>query len=200
MSVLVGKKAPDFTAPAVMPDNKINDKFNLTTYIQGKVGILFFWPADFSFVCPSEIIAFNNKLKELEELGAVVVGCSVDSKYVHLAWKSTPLEKGGIGDVQFPLVADVGGKIAESYDVLTNGYVALRGTFLIDQAGKVVHQVVNDLPLGRNIEEVLRMTNALLFTQKNGEVCPANWNKGKDGMKANVESVADYLAKYAHTL
>ncbi len=200
MSVLVGKKAPDFTAPAVMPDNKINDKFNLTTYIQGKVGILFFWPADFSFVCPSEIIAFNNKLKELEELGAVVVGCSVDSKYVHLAWKSTPLEKGGIGDVQFPLVADVGGKIAESYDVLTNGYVALRGTFLIDQAGKVVHQVVNDLPLGRNIEEVLRMTNALLFTQKNGEVCPANWNKGKDGMKADVESVADYLAKYAHTL
>lgn len=200
MSVLVGKKAPDFTAPAVMPDNKINDKFNLTTYIQGKVGILFFWPADFSFVCPSEIIAFNNKLKELEELGAVVVGCSVDSKYVHLAWKSTPLEKGGIGDVQFPLVADVGGKIAESYDVLTNGYVALRGTFLIDQVGKVVHQVVNDLPLGRNIEEVLRMTNALLFTQKNGEVCPANWNKGKDGMKANVESVADYLAKYAHTL
>lgn len=200
MSVLVGKKAPDFTAPAVMPDNKINDKFNLTTYIQGKVGILFFWPADFSFVCPSEIIAFNNKLKELEELGAVVVGCSVDSKYVHLTWKSTPLEKGGIGDVQFPLVADVGGKIAESYDVLTNGYVALRGTFLIDQAGKVVHQVVNDLPLGRNIEEVLRMTNALLFTQKNGEVCPANWNKGKDGMKANVESVADYLAKYAHTL
>lgn len=200
MSVLVGKKAPDFTAPAVMPDNKINDKFNLTTYIQGKVGILFFWPADFSFVCPSEIIAFNNKLKELEELGAVVVGCSVDSKYAHLAWKSTPLEKGGIGDVQFPLVADVGGKIAESYDVLTNGYVALRGTFLIDQAGKVVHQVVNDLPLGRNIEEVLRMTNALLFTQKNGEVCPANWNKGKDGMKADVESVADYLAKYAHTL
>lgn len=200
MSVLVGKKAPDFTAPAVMPDNKINDKFNLTTYIQGKVGILFFWPADFSFVCPSEIIAFNNKLKELEELGAVVVGCSVDSKYVHLTWKSTPLEKGGIGDVQFPLVADVGGKIAESYDVLTNGYVALRGTFLIDQAGKVVHQVVNDLPLGRNIEEVLRMTNALLFTQKNGEVCPANWNKGKDGMKADVESVADYLAKYAHTL
>ena len=200
MSVLVGKKAPDFTAPAVMPDNKINDKFNLTTYIQGKVGILFFWPADFSFVCPSEIIAFNNKLKELEELGAVVVGCSVDSKYVLLTWKSTPLEKGGIGDVQFPLVADVGGKIAESYDVLTNGYVALRGTFLIDQAGKVVHQVVNDLPLGRNIEEVLRMTNALLFTQKNGEVCPANWNKGKDGMKADVESVADYLAKYAHTL
>ena len=200
MSVLVGKKAPDFTAPAVLPDNKINDKFNLTTYIQGKVGILFFWPADFSFVCPSEIIAFNNKLKELEELGAVVVGCSVDSKYVHLTWKSTPLEKGGIGDVQFPLVADVGGKIAESYDVLTNGYVALRGTFLIDQAGKVVHQVVNDLPLGRNIEEVLRMTNALLFTQKNGEVCPANWNKGKDGMKADVESVADYLAKYAHTL
>ncbi len=200
MSVLVGKKAPDFTAPAVMPDNKINDKFNLTTYIQGKVGILFFWPADFSFVCPSEIIAFNNKLKELEELGAVVVGCSVDSKYVHLTWKSTPLEKGGIGDVQFPLVADVGGKIAESYDVLTNGYVALRGTFLIDQAGKVVHQVVNDLPLGRNIEEVLRMTNALLFTQKNGEVCPANWNKGKDGMKADVESVADYLSKYAHTL
>lgn len=200
MSVLVGKKAPDFTAPAVMPDNKINDKFNLTTYIQGKVGILFFWPADFSFVCPSEIIAFNNKLKELEELGAVVIGCSVDSKYVHLTWKSTPLEKGGIGDVQFPLVADVGGKIAESYDVLTNGYVALRGTFLIDQAGKVVHQVVNDLPLGRNIEEVLRMTNALLFTQKNGEVCPANWNKGKDGMKADVESVADYLSKYAHTL
>ena len=200
MSVLVGKKAPDFTAPAVMPDNKINDKFNLTTYIQGKVGILFFWPADFSVVCPSEIIAFNNKLKELEELGAVVGGCSVDSKYVHLTWKSTPLEKGGIGDVQFPLVADVGGKIAESYDVLTNGYVALRGTFLIDQAGKVVHQVVNDLPLGRNIEEVLRMTNALLFTQKNGEVCPANWNKGKDGMKADVESVADYLSKYAHTL
>ena len=200
MSVLVGKMAPDFTASAVMPDNTINDKFNFTTYTKGKVGILFFWPADFSFVCPSEIIAFNNKLEDFEALGATLVGCSVDSKFVHLAWKNIPQDKGGIGKINFPLVADVGGEIAKKYDILTEGNIALRGTFLIYQAGKVVHQVVNDLPLGRNIEEVMRITNALLFTQKNGEVCPANWHKGQEGMKANSESVVEYLAKYGNNL
>jgi len=200
MSVLVGKKAPDFTASAVMPNNEINDKFNLSEYLKGKIGVLFFYPLDFTFVCPSEIIAFDNRLKEFKDLGAEVIGVSVDSKFSHIAWKNTPVEKGGIGQVQYPLVSDITKQIARDYDVLTGEAVALRGTFLIDQDGVVRHQVVNDLPLGRNIDEAIRMVESLKFFQAHGEVCPAGWNKGKKGMKADAQGVADYLTNNAKDL
>ena len=194
MSVLVGKKAPDFTTSAVMPNNEINDKFNLTSYLNGRIGVLFFYPLDFTFVCPSEIIAFNNRLEEFKNRGVEVIGVSVDSKFSHLAWKNTEINKGGIGQVQFPLVADLSKNISRDYDVLIGEEVAVRGAFLIDQQGIVRHQVVNDLPLGRNIEEAIRMVDALKFFQENGEVCPAGWNKGKEGMKPSSEGVAKYLA------
>ncbi len=200
MSVLVGKKAPDFTAAAVMPNNEINENFNLHSYLKGKIGVLFFYPLDFTFVCPSEIIAFDNRLKEFKDRGVEVIGVSVDSKFTHLAWKNTEVNKGGIGQIQYPLVADLTKSIARDYDVLMGDAVALRGTFLIDQEGVVRHQVVNDLPLGRSIEEALRMVDSLKFFQENGEVCPAGWNKGKEGMKADAKGVADYLAKNAGKL
>ena len=200
MSVLVGKKAPDFTAAAVMPNNEINEKFNFHTYLNGKIGVLFFYPLDFTFVCPSEIISFNNHLQEFKDRGAEVIGVSVDSKFSHLAWKNTEVNKGGIGQIQYPLVADLTKSIARDYDVLMGEAVALRGTFLIDQDGVVRHQVVNDLPLGRSIEEALRMVDSLKFFQENGEVCPAGWNKGKQGMKADAKGVADYLASNAAKL
>lgn len=200
MSVLVGKKAPDFTTSAVLPNNEINDKFNLHSYLNGKIGVLFFYPLDFTFVCPSEIIAFNNRLQEFKNRGAEVIGVSVDSKFSHLAWKNTEINRGGIGQVQFPLVADLSKNISRDYDVLIGEEVALRGTFLIDQEGIVRHQVVNDLPLGRNIEEAIRMVDSLKFFQENGEVCPAGWNKGKEGMKPNSEGVSKYLAGNANKL
>ncbi len=200
MSVLVGKMAPDFTAAAVMPNNEINEQFNLRAYLKGKIGVLFFYPLDFTFVCPSEIIAFDNRLKEFKDRGVEVIGVSVDSKFTHLAWKNTEVNKGGIGQIQYPLVADLTKSIARDYDVLMGEAVALRGTFLIDQEGVVRHQVVNDLPLGRSIEEALRMVDSLKFTQENGEVCPAGWNKGKQGMKADAKGVADYLAGNASKL
>ena len=200
MTVLTGKKAPDFTATAVMADNSINDSFNLTKYLDGKIGVLFFYPLDFTFVCPSEIIAFDNRLKEFEERGAKVIAVSVDSHFSHIAWKNTSINDGGIGQVQFPMVADLTKNIARDYDVLVNESVALRGTFLIDQAGLVRHQVVNDLPLGRSIEDALRMVDALKFHQENGEVCPAGWNKGKKGMKADAAGVAEYLKENSKEL
>lgn len=200
MSVLVGKKAPDFTAAAVMPNNEINEKFNLHSYLNGKIGVLFFYPLDFTFVCPSEIISFDNHLKEFKDRGVEVIGVSVDSKFTHLAWKNTEVNKGGIGQIQYPLVADLTKSIARDYDVLMGDAVALRGTFLIDQDGVVRHQVVNDLPLGRSIEEALRMVDSLKFFQENGEVCPAGWSKGKQGMKADAKGVSDYLANNAAKL
>lgn len=200
MSVLVGKKAPDFTATAVMGDNSINEKFNLHSYLKGKIGVLFFYPLDFTFVCPSEIIAFDNRLKEFKDRGVEVIGVSVDSHFSHIAWKNTPVNQGGIGQIQYPLIADLTKNIARDYDVLVNDSVAFRGTFLIDQDGLVRHQVVNDLPLGRSIDEALRMVDALKFHQEHGEVCPAGWNKGKSGMKANAQGVAKYLADNAKDL
>ncbi len=200
MSVLVGKTAPNFTAQAVMADNEIKENFNLKEYLGGKIGVLFFYPLDFTFVCPSEIIAFHNRIKEFESRGAKVVGVSVDSQFTHLAWKNTEINNGGIGQVQYPLVADLTKNIARDYDVLVNESVALRGTFLIDQDFVVRHQVINDLPLGRNIEEAIRMVDALKFFQENGEVCPAGWNKGKEGMKADAKGVAKYLAGNAESL
>lgn len=199
MSVLVTKEAPDFTATALMADNSFKEDFKLSDY-QGRYVILFFYPLDFTFVCPSEIIAFNNHLKEFKERNCEVIGVSVDSHYTHLAWKNTPVEKGGIGNVQYPLVADLSKEISQKYDVLLPDGVALRGLFLIDREGIVRHQIVNDLPLGRSIKEALRMLEALQFTEKYGEVCPANWEEGKEGMKADTEGVAEYLASHAREL
>ncbi len=200
MSVLVGKTAPDFTATAVMGDNTINDKFNLHHFLKGKIGVLFFYPLDFTFVCPSEIIAFDHRLAEFKERGIEVIGVSVDSHFSHLAWKNTAINDGGIGQVKYPLVADLTKKISRDYDVLINDAVALRGTFLIDQEGIVRHQIINDLPLGRNIDEAIRMVDALQFFQANGEVCPAGWNKGREGMKPDAKGVASYLAKHSDKL
>lgn len=212
MSVLVGKPAPDFTAKAVMPDSSFDENFNLLNYLgikkdasgkvtkKGKIGVLFFWPLDFTFVCPSEIIAFNNRLKEFKLRKTEVIGVSVDSHFTHLAWKQTPVEKGGIGNVQFPMVADLTKSIARDYDVLLGDAVAFRGTFLIDGNGIVRHQVVNDLPLGRNVDEALRMVDALQFFEEHGEVCPAGWERGDEGMKADASGVAKYLKKHAAKL
>jgi peroxiredoxin (alkyl hydroperoxide reductase subunit C) len=200
MSVLVGKQAPDFTATAVLADNTIVEDFNLKEAIKGKIGILFFYPLDFTFVCPSEIIAFDNRVEEFRKRGAEVIGVSVDSQFSHFAWKNTPVEKGGIGPIKFPLVADITKSIARDYDVLLNDAVAFRGTFMIDKAGVVRHQIVNDLPLGRNVEEALRMIDALNFHEEHGEVCPANWNKGQKGMKATSDGVAEFLKEKAASL
>lgn len=200
MAVLVGKPAPDFTAKAVMPDNNIEENFTLSKYLKGKVGLLFFYPLDFTFVCPSEIIAFNNRVKEFKLRKTEVIGVSVDSHFTHLAWKNTPVEKGGIGNIQFPLVADLTKSIARDYDVLVGDAVAFRGTFLIDEKGVVRHQIVNDLPLGRNVDEAIRMVDALQFHEEHGEVCPAGWNRGEEGMKPNAEGVASYLKKKAANL
>lgn len=200
MSVLVGKEAPNFTAKAIMPNNEINESFNLLKYLDGKVGILFFYPLDFTFVCPSEIISFNNRLGEFSSRSVKVIGISIDSHYSHLAWKNTPVNKGGIGDIKFPLVADLTKSIARDYDVLIGEAVALRGTFLIDKKGIVRHQLINDLPLGRNVEEAIRMVDALEYYEEHGEVCPAGWNKGSEGMKATPEGVADFLTSNAEKL
>ena len=200
MSVLVGKEAPDFTAAAVMPDNTINENFNLKTYLKGKVGLLFFYPLDFTFVCPSEILAFNNRMKQFKERGVEVIAVSVDSHFTHLAWKNTPVNEGGIGPVQFPMVADLTKSIGRDYDVLVDDAVTFRGTFLIDKKGVVRHQLVNDLPLGRNVDEAIRMVDALSHHEQHGEVCPAGWNKGEKGMEATSKGVSSYLTEFSEEL
>lgn len=200
MSVLVGKKAPEFTAAAVMADGSINESFALADYA-GKYVVLFFYPLDFTFVCPTELIAFSHRIEEFEERGVQVIGCSIDSQYTHAAWRNTPVADGGIGPVTYPLVADIKHEICRAYDVeFSEAGVAFRGSFLIDCEGIVRHQVVNDLPLGRNVDEMLRMIDALQFTEKHGEVCPAGWNKGDKGMKADKQGVASYLAEKADKL
>jgi peroxiredoxin (alkyl hydroperoxide reductase subunit C) len=195
MSVLVTKQAPDFTAQAVMPDNSMAE-VTLSSY-RGKYVVLFFYPLDFTFVCPSEILAFNREVKTFARKNTVLLGVSVDSQFSHFAWRQTPVNKGGIGEIGFPLVADLDKKIARAYDVLLNDAVALRGLFLIDTHGVVRHQVVNDLPIGRNVDEAIRTLDALQFTEEHGEVCPANWKEGDEAMKPTAEGVASYLAKHA---
>ena len=196
MSVLVGRPAPDFTAAAVKGNGEIVDSFTLSEEIKGKKAVIFFYPLDFTFVCPSELIAFDKRYEEFQKRGVEVIGVSIDSQFSHNAWRNTPVEKGGIGAVKYTLVADVKHEICQAYDVEhpTDG-VAFRGSFLIDAEGNVRHQVVNDLPLGRNIDEMLRMVDALNFHEEHGEVCPAGWEEGKKGMDASPEGVAAYLSQ-----
>ena len=196
MCTLVTKEAPDFTAEAVLPDNSFAD-LRLSAY-RGKYVLLFFYPLDFTFVCPSEILAFDRAQKQFKERGCEIIGVSVDSKYTHFAWKNTPIDAGGIGPIQYPLVADLNKNIARSYGVLFNDAVALRGLFLIDKQGLVRHALINDLPLGRSVEEALRILDALQFNEQYGDVCPANWKKGDEAMKPTAEGVAKYLAKHSH--
>ncbi|NQZ53947.1 MAG: peroxiredoxin [Piscirickettsiaceae bacterium] len=199
MSVLVTSPAPDFTAAAVMPDNSINENFSLSDY-KGQYVVLFFYPLDFTFVCPSEIIAHHHRVAAFKERGVQIIGVSIDSQFTHLAWRNTELNKGGIGQIDFPLVADTDQSIMAAYGVKHPASIALRGSFLIDKEGIVRHQVVNDLPLGREVDEMLRLVDALQFHEEHGEVCPAGWQKGDEGMKADAEGVADYLAKHGDDL
>jgi peroxiredoxin (alkyl hydroperoxide reductase subunit C) len=198
--MLVTKKAPDFTATTVMSDGSIVNDFNLYSNFGDKGTVLFFYPLDFTFVCPSEIIAFSHRIEEFEKRGINVIGVSIDSQFSHFAWRETPVENGGIGKIKYPLVADLNKQISKDYDVLLDAGVALRGSFLIDKDGTIRHQVVNDLPLGRNIDEMLRMVDTMLFTNEHGEVCPAGWSAGDEGMKADTDGVAQYLSKYANDL
>jgi peroxiredoxin 2/4 len=200
MAVLVGKPAPDFTAAAVMGNTEIKEDFNLSAHIKGKAAVIFFYPLDFTFVCPSELIAFDHRLEEFKKRDVLVIGVSIDSHFTHLAWRNTPVDKGGIGKVGYPLVADIRHDICKAYDVEAAEGVAYRGSFLIDKNGIVRHQIVNDLPLGRDIDEMLRMVDALQFFEEHGEVCPAGWSKGKAGMNASPEGVAKYLAEHAGQL
>ncbi|MDX1808360.1 MAG: peroxiredoxin [Sulfurospirillaceae bacterium] len=198
--MLVTNKAPDFSATAVLADGQIVEDFKLYENFGPKGTVVFFYPLDFTFVCPSEIIAFSHRIEEFKNRGINVIGVSIDSQFSHFAWRETPVEKGGIGRIKFPLVADLDKQISKDFDVLLGGSVALRGSFLLDADGTVRHAVINDLPLGRNIDEMLRMIDAMLFTNEFGEVCPAGWNKGDEGMKASTEGVADYLAKHSTEL
>jgi len=201
VSVLVGREAPDFTAPAVLGNGEIVDAFNFKETTRGKYAVVFFYPLDFTFVCPSELIAFDHRLEEFTKRNVEVIGVSIDSHFTHNAWRNTPVNEGGIGAVRYPLVADLTHQICKDYDVETpNGAVAFRGSFLIDKEGMVRHQVVNDLPLGRNIDEMLRMIEALQFTEEHGEVCPAGWKEGDKGMTATPDGVANYLAENAEAL
>lgn len=199
MSVLITKEAPDFTAPAVLPSGVIEEKFKLSD-LRGQYVVLFFWPLDFTFVCPTEIIAHDRRMAQFKERNVAVVGVSIDSQFTHFAWRNTAINDGGIGPVQFPMVADVNHAITKAYGVEHPDGVALRASFLIDRNGIVQHQVVNNLPLGRNVDEMLRIVDALQFTEEHGEVCPAGWQKGEEGMKPTAEGVADYLTSKAGKL
>ena len=200
MSVLVGREAPDFTSAAVMPDGTIKDDFKLTS-LRGKYVVLFFWPLDFTFVCPTEIIAHDHRVMQFKDSNVEVVGVSIDSQFTHYAWREMATEKGGIGQVRFPIVADVMHEITQAYGIEhPEAGVALRASFLIDKNGMVQHQVVNNLPLGRNVDEMIRMVDALQFHEDHGEVCPAGWTKEKQGMKASSTGVAEYLASHASEL
>jgi peroxiredoxin (alkyl hydroperoxide reductase subunit C) len=200
MSVLVGKQAPDFTVPAVLADGQIVDELTLSEVIKGKYGLIFFYPLDFTFVCPSELIALDHRMAEFKERGVEVIGVSIDSHFTHNAWRNTPVDKGGIGQVGYTLAADMNHDICKAYDVESEGGVAFRGAFLIDKEGQVRSQIVNDLPLGRNMDELIRLVDALQFHEEHGEVCPAGWNKGDKGMDASPDGVAKYLSENAEGL
>lgn len=200
MGVLVGKKAPDFTVPAVMSDGSIVDAFTFSEAIRGKYGLLFFYPLDFTFVCPSELIALDHRIDAFKERDVEVVGVSIDSHFTHNAWRNTPVDQGGIGPVRYTLAADMTHGICQSYDVESEGGVAFRGAFLIDKNGLVRSQIVNDLPLGRNMDELLRLVDALQFHEQHGDVCPAGWSKGDKGMTASPDGVARYLSESAEAL
>lgn len=195
MSVLVGRPAPDFTTPAVMGDGEIVDSLTFSEARKGKYAVLVFYPLDFTFVCPSELIALDKRVDELKSRNVEVFAVSIDSHFTHNAWRNTPINDGGIGKVKYIMIADMAHQVCKSYDVETpDGGVAFRGTFLIDKEGMVRHQTVNDLPLGRNMDELIRMVDALQFFEENGEVCPAGWQKGDKGMQANPDGVAQYLS------
>lgn len=199
--VLVTRQAPDFTSSAVLGNGEIVNNFNFKKHVNGKAAVLFFYPLDFTFVCPSELIAFDHRYEEFKKRGVEVIGVSIDSEFTHNAWRNTPTENGGIGAVKYALAADVKHEIAKAYGIEhPEEGVALRASFLIDKNGVVRHQIVNDLPLGRNIDEMLRMVDALQFHEEHGEVCPAQWEKGKEGMKDSPEGVAKYLKQNADKL
>lgn len=200
MAVLVGKPAPDFTVPAVLGDGSIVDSFTLSTAIKGKYALVFFYPLDFTFVCPSELIALDHRMDDLTARNVEVVGVSIDSHFTHNAWRNTPINDGGIGPVKYTLAADMKHDIAKAYDVESEGGVAFRGAFLIDPEGVVRSQIINDLPLGRSMDEIIRLFDALQFHAEHGEVCPANWKKGDKGMNASPAGVASYLAENADKL
>ncbi|MEY8203508.1 MAG: peroxiredoxin [Bermanella sp.] len=194
MGVLVGKKAPDFTVAAVLGDGTIVNSFTLSEAIKGKYGLVFFYPLDFTFVCPSELIALDHRMDKFKEMGVEVIAVSIDSQFTHNAWRNTAINDGGIGPVKYTMAADIAHDICKAYDVEADGGVAFRGAFIIDKAGNVRSQIVNDLPLGRNMEELIRIFEALQFHEEHGEVCPAGWTKGDKGMDASPEGVAKYLA------
>ena len=207
MSILVGKPAPDFTAPAVLADGSIIGDYNLSRAIEGKYAVVFFYPLDFTFVCPSELIAMSHRAEKLKELNVEIVGLSIDSHFTHNAWRNTPINDGGIGAVKYTLAADMDHSISKAYGIEAQGEpsyyppgVAMRATFIIDCKGIVRHQVVNDEPLGRNMDEVIRIVEALQFFEEHGQVCPAGWNKGDAGMVNTPEGVASYLADHAEKL
>ena len=194
MATLVSRPAPEFEAQAVMPSGSFK-QIKLSDY-KGKYVVLFFYPLDFTFVCPTEIIAFSDKQGEFEKRNTQVIGVSIDSHFSHLAWRNTDRKKGGLGDIAYPLVADISKQVSKDYDVLADMGIAFRGLFLIDKDGIVQHQLVNNLPLGRNVDEALRLVDALQFHEKNGEVCPANWKEGEDGMQADPEGAQAYFSKH----
>ena len=200
MSVLVGKQAPDFTVPAVLGNGEIVDSFTLSSAIKGKYGLVFFYPLDFTFVCPSELIALDHRIPDFKARNVEVIGVSIDSEFTHNAWRNTAVNAGGIGPVKYTLAADVKHEVCKAYDVEAEAGVAYRGAFLIDLQGVVRAQIVNDLPLGRSMDELLRLVDALQFTEEHGEVCPANWKKGDKGMTASPEGVASYLSENASSL
>jgi peroxiredoxin (alkyl hydroperoxide reductase subunit C) len=200
MGVLVGKPAPDFKVAAVLGNGELVNDFSLAKQIKGKYALVFFYPLDFTFVCPSELIALDNRFDQFKERKVEVIAVSIDSQFTHNAWRNTPIDKGGIGPVKYIMAADINHSIAKAYDVETEGGVAFRGAFIIDKVGIVRSQIINDLPLGRNMDELIRIFDALAFHEEHGEVCPAGWNKGDAGMKATSEGVASYLAGNAKKL